>query len=107
MDEKIKSILVYVFGWLGGLIVLLACKDCARNTKIHAAQSIIICGLYTVIIAIYRILPIYIPLFSKLIHSLYIALIIWGIIKAAKEDPDAELPVVGNIAHSIFGKILG
>ena len=56
-----------------------------------------------VIYAIYRVVPIYIPFFSTIIYGLYIVLVIIGISKANK-DEDPELPVVGNIAKSIFGK---
>ena len=43
------------------------------------------------------------PFFKTFIYGLYIVLIIIGIVKANK-DEDPELPVVGNIAKSIFGK---
>ena len=35
MSEKAKSILSYIFGWIGGLIVLFAMKDNERNTRIN------------------------------------------------------------------------
>ena len=40
MSEKGKSILAYIFTWIGGLIVLYGMKDNTRNTKMHAAQAI-------------------------------------------------------------------
>ena len=61
MSEKGKAILAYVFTWIGGLIVLFGMKDSQRNTKIHAAQAIIIGVGYMLIYAIYRIIPVYIP----------------------------------------------
>ena len=42
MTEKGKAILAYVFTWVGGLIVLFGFKDNTKNTKIHAAQAIVI-----------------------------------------------------------------
>lgn len=103
MTEKGKCILAYVFTWIGGLIVLFGMKDNEKNTKIHAAQAIVIGIGYMIILAVYRFIPIYIPFFSKIIYGLYIVLVIIGIVKANK-DEDPELPVVGNIAKSIFGK---
>lgn len=103
MSEKGKAILAYVFTWIGGLIVLYGMKDNQKNTKIHAAQAIIIGVGYMLIYAIYRIIPIYIPFFSTIIYGLYIVLVIIGIVKANKEE-NPELPVVGKLAMSIFGK---
>ena len=103
MTEKGKAILAYIFTWVGGLIVLYGMKDNEKNTKFHAAQAIVIGIGYMVIYAIYRVVPIYIPFFSTIIYGLYIVLVIIGISKANK-DEDPELPVVGNIAKSIFGK---
>ncbi len=103
MTEKGKAILAYVFTWIGGLIVLYGMKDNEKNTKFHAAQAIVIGIGYMIIYAIYRVIPIYIPFFSTIIYGLYIVLVIIGISKANK-DEDPELPVVGNIAKSIFGK---
>ena len=103
MSEKGKSILAYIFTWIGGLIVLFGIKDNERNTKIHAAQAIVIGIGYMILLAVYKFIPIYIPFFSNIIYGLYIVLVIIGIVKANK-DEDPELPVVGNIAKSIFGK---
>jgi len=103
MNEKTKSILAYLFGWIGGLIVLFAIKDNERNTKFHAAQSIVISVGYWLITVAYRFIPITIPMFSTILWGLYIVIIIMGIIKANKEE-EPELPVIGGITKSIFGK---
>lgn len=103
MNEKGKAILAYIFTWVGGLIVLFGMKDNDRNTKMHAAQAIVIGVGYMLIVVIYRIIPIYIPFFSKILYGLYAVCVIIGIVKASK-DEDPELPVIGGIAKSIFGK---
>lgn len=105
MSEKGKSIVAYVFGWIGGLIVLVGMKDSERNTKIHAAQSIVISVGYWLITVIYSFLPITIPFFSKALWVIYILAMIFGIVKANNEE-DPELPVIGNIAKSIFSKAI-
>lgn len=103
MSEKGKAILAYIFTWVGGLIVLFGIKDNERNTKIHAAQAIVIGIGYMVLLGVYQMIPMYIPFFSKLLYGLYAVLVIIGIVKANKEE-DPELPVIGKIAMSIFSK---
>lgn len=103
MSEKGKCILAYIFTWIGGLIVLFGMKDNERNTKFHAAQAIVIGIGYMIILGVYNFIPFYIPFFSKIIYGLYAVLVIIGIVKANKEE-DPELPVVGKIAMSLFGK---
>jgi len=103
MSEKAKSIVAYVFGWIGGLIVLFGMKDNEKNTKFHAAQAVVLSVGYFLIDLAYGFLPITIPFFSTALWAIYIIGIIMGIVKANKEE-DPELPVVGGIAKSIFGK---
>ena len=103
MNEKTKSILAYIFGWIGGLIVLFAVKDNEKNTKFHAAQAIILSGGYFLLTLVYSYIPIRIPFFSTALWVVYIIGIIMGIVKANKEE-NPELPVIGEIAKSIFSK---
>lgn len=103
MSEKAKSIIAYVFGWIGGLVVLFAMKENERNTRFHAAQSIVISVGYFLITLVYKYIPITIPFFSSALWAIYIIAIIMGIAKANKEE-DPELPVIGGVAKSIFGK---
>ena len=103
MSEKAKSILAYVFGWIGGLIVLFAMKDNEKNTKFHAAQAVVLSVGYFLINTLYGFLPLTIPFFGTALWTVYIIGIIMGIVKANKEE-DPELPVIGGIAKSIFGK---
>ena len=103
MSEKAKCIIAYIFGWIGGLIVLFAMKDSERNTRLHAAQSIVLSAGYCIISIVYGYVPFRIPFFSTALWGIYIIGIIMGIAKANKEE-EPELPVVGYIAKSIFGK---
>lgn len=102
MSEKSKSILAYLFGWIGGLVVLFVVKENERNTKFHAAQAVVIGLGYLFITVVYRYIPIVIPFFSTILWGLYIVAIIMGISKANKEE-EPELPVIGNVAKSVFG----
>ena len=60
-------------------------------------------GGYSIILLIYRYLPIYIPFLTTALYVIYILLMVFGIVKAGK-DEDPELPVVGNLAKKIFEK---
>lgn len=104
MSEKAKAILAYIFGWIGGLIVLFAMTDSERDTKFHAAQSIIISvGYFLIRTAYIYFIPIRIPFFTTALWGIYIVLAIMGIVKANKQE-NPELPVIGGLASSIFGK---
>ena len=106
MSEKAKAILAYVFGWLGGLIVLFAIKENEKNTRFHAAQSIVLSAGYVILSTVYGYLPFRIPFFTTALWVIYIVGIIMGIDKGNKEE-DTELPVIGGVAKSIFGKQIG
>lgn len=106
MTEKGKSIIAYVFGLIGGLIILFAISDNERDTKFHAAQSIVLSAGYCILSLVYSLLPLIIPFFRTALYVIYIIGIIFGIVKACKEE-DPELPVIGTIAKSIFGKTIG
>ena len=113
MSEKAKAILGY-FIWIVALAFLLQ-SDTDHKTKIHNAQAI------TITIASFAV-AIIISIFSNIINAItgigifslltflvYIAgfvFAIMGIVKAAN-DEDPELPFIGNITKSIFGKMIG
>ena len=103
-NEKTKAILSYVFGWIGGLIVLYGVKDNERNTKFHAAQAIVLSLGYFLIRMVYSWIPITIPYFSTLIWGVYLVGIIMGIVKVTKPQEDPALSLIGDLTKSIFGK---
>lgn len=107
MSEKAKAILAYIFGWIGGLIVLFAMKDNEKNTKFHAAQAIVLSAGYSLVSLVYGWLPFSIPFFGTALWVIYIVGIVMGISKANKEEEDPELPVIGGLAKSIFSKQIG
>ncbi len=103
MDDKVKGIISYVFGWLGGLIILLAFKDNNRKTTFHACQAITASVGFIVIRSVYGMIPIYIPFFSTVIWALNIVVLVLGITKVVNND-NPEIPVIGDLTKSIFGK---
>lgn len=102
MDDKGKGIISYIFGWLGGLIVLLAFKDNDKKTVTHACQAITASVLIYIVRFIYAIVPFSIPYFSSVISLLLIAIKVIGIVKVVNGD-DPKIPVIGDIALSVFG----
>ena len=101
MSEKGKCILAYVLTWLGGLIVLYGMKDNEKNTKIHAAQAIVLGLGYFVLNIIAGFLPI--PFVRTALWIVLIVASIFGIVKACNGQ-EPELPVIGDLAKSMFGK---
>lgn len=102
-NEKTKSIVGYIV-FICALIFLLQ-KENSKDVKFHCAQSIVIFIGYIILSFILGFLSglTDIRFLSTLPYIAYVIFIILGIVKANNgEDP--ELPVVGNIAKSIFGK---
>jgi len=105
MSEKGKAILAYVFGFVGGLVVLFGLQDSQRNTKMHAAQSIVLSIAQILGNIIIAILPFYIPFASSALSIVIFILVLMGIMKAYREE-DPQLQVVGDIAMNIFGNAI-
>ena len=100
--EKTKSILAYIFGIVGGLIVLMM-KDSERRTKICAAQSITIFIAFFTIRFVFGFIPLSIPYLEYILDGIYAVAIIGGIVKACG-DGEPEIPVIGDWAKLIFKK---
>lgn len=101
-NEKTKSVIAYIFGLIGGLIILFM-KDNERNTRFHATQSITIFIGYYLINFVYGFIPFTIPFFEYVLNGIYIIAIIIGIVKACS-DENPEIPVIGDLAKAIFKK---
>ena len=122
MDQKVRGLLSYLFGWLGGLIILLGFKDNTKQTNFHACQAIVLCVAYiAVTIAIniisfifgfafafmsnstiiITILSLVFGLIGWALNIGYIVLAILGMVKAYHEE-DYELPVISNLTRKIF-----
>lgn len=101
-NEKTKSVIAYLFGLISGLIILLM-KDTEEKTRIHAAQSITIFLAYYIVKFAYGFIPFAIPYFEYILKGVYLVAIVTGMVKACSSD-EPEIPVIGNIAKSIFKK---
>jgi uncharacterized membrane protein len=116
ISQTAALILAYIFGWIGGLIFMLAEKD-NKFIKFHATQSlisdiaaIVILGIVTGILGAigtaislatlnFGIAAIF-ALLCSLIWLAYLVLVIYMIYKAVK-GVKYKLPIIGNIAENI------
>ncbi len=115
MGSKGKGVLDYVCTWLGGLIVLFACKDNTKKDVMHAGQAIVIgVGDLAVSIVVNILSNILYAAtgFSGLGYITYVASILFlvlrimGLVKVLQDAPDAKLPVVGDLTENFFAKQL-
>ena len=100
MEQKIRGLLAYLFGWVGGLVVLFAFKDNDSRTKFNACQSIVISGVSCIASLVLGFIPV-IKYFAGLFSVFMFALSVIGMIKAYKEE-DYELPVISDLTRNIF-----
>ena len=114
MTNKVRSILASIFGWIGGLIVMLAFKDNTKKTLLVATQAIcvsIVIIAWAIIAAILALIPVVRVIALILSPIVYIACsVFWiiNIVKACQYDttPSVEIPLFGKMATAIFGKII-
>ena len=97
LEENIAGLLCYLFGWITGLIFILIEKD-NKFVRFHAMQSIIVFGIYTVVVIILRFLG-FIGWIISIIVGI-IAFILWIIlmVKAAQGNK-YKLPWAGDMAE--------
>lgn len=94
-NEKTKSVLAYIFGLIGGLIVLMM-KGSEKRTKI--------CAAYYIVRVAYGFIPFNIPFFDYIVSGLYLVASIIGIVKACNDNEEPEISGIGEIAKSLFKK---
>ncbi len=105
MDQKVRGLLAYLFGWIGGLVVLLAYKDNDSRTKFNACQSIVISATGMLSSIILGFIP-YVGSFTAwVIRVLMLVCQIIGMVKAYHEE-DCEFPVISDLTRNIFKKQL-
>ena len=100
MEQKVRGLLAYLFGWIGGLVILFALKDNNDQTKFNACQAIVISAAGNILTIIFRYIP-YVGFIGSIISILMGVLLIIGMIKAYKEE-DYELPVISDLTRNIF-----
>lgn len=110
MEENIESLLCYLFGWVTGLIFLLAEKN-SKTVKFHAIQSLIlgiaVVALYIILnnillVALWSLWSI-ISLITTLIGIGYLVLSIILMVKAYHNEK-MKLPIIGDFAEKKANK---
>lgn len=99
---KLKGFLAYFFGLLGGLIVYFTAKEDEGTLKFHAAQSMTLSIANYVIGIVCGFIPGIGGTIAAVVSLIAFILVIMGIVKVVKEDTELELPIVGELTHSIF-----
>jgi uncharacterized membrane protein len=110
MTENVEGLLCYLFGWVTGLIFLLAEKN-SKFVKFHAIQSllfgIVFTALYFIIDSILLVAFWYlwsiISLLTTLIALGYLGLSIYLMVKAYK-NVTFKLPIIGAYAEKAANK---
>lgn len=100
MEQKIRGLLAYLFGWLGGVVVLFAFKDNDSRTKFNACQSIVLSGSSTIVSILLGWIPVVRYVAYLYMFGMFVLAVI-GMIKAYQEE-DYELPVVSDLTRNIF-----
>lgn len=104
MNEKIKGVIAYLFGWLGGIIVLFGMKDNTKLTKFHACQSITLSVISVIVGVVLGFIPV-VKYFGSLISLLIFVLQVIGMVKSYHEE-DFQIPVISDLTKDIFKKQL-
>ena len=105
MEDKVRGLLAYLFGWLGGLIVLVAFKDNSQETKFNACQSIVISVASVILSLGLGFIPV-VRYFGFVLSLGVFALQVIGAIKAYNQEK-YELPVISDLTRDIFKSQLG
>ena len=102
-EDKIKAILGYVI--VVCAIVFLCIDDSGKHARFHYAQAIC---LWVVGIAggILGIIPFLGIVIAAVVSCAVFILAVWGIIKVAQDEADPSIPILGDVAYSIFGSTI-
>jgi uncharacterized membrane protein len=98
LPKNTAAALSYVLGWLTGIVFLLIEKD--SFVRFHAAQSIVVFGILTVLVLIPGIGWVIAPL------AWIVGFVLWLVlIFKAYQGEEFKLPWVGNVAKKLLGKV--
>ena len=103
MTERTKGILAYLLGPIGGWIILFYIQNTSRETRVNAAQSIIMGIAFILLLLVFSIFALLIKtsLLTNLVSLCYFVLTIMGCVKAYNEK-EFNIPIVTENALKIF-----
>jgi len=98
LPKNTAAALSYVLGWLTGIVFLLIEKD--KFVRFHAAQSIVVFGILTVVVLIPGIGWVIAPL------AWIVGFVLWLVlIFKAYQGEEFKLPWIGDLAKKLLGKV--
>lgn len=112
MNSKLKGVISYLFGWIGGLIVLCAFNDNDQKATFHACQgitlsvSVVICNIAIIILSYIPVVSFTTYFLSPAVGIAQLVFMILGIVKATSDSPDYKLPLFGDLTEKFFEKKL-
>lgn len=108
LEPSVAGLLAYLFGWIGGLVMLLIERQ-HQPTRFHAAQSIVVFGALSVAAVLISGLSM-IPLigWAFAIVGLFLgpaAVVLWIILMVrAYQQTAIRLPLAADLADQIVAK---
>jgi uncharacterized membrane protein len=97
LPRNTAAALSYVLGWLTGIVFLLIEKD--SFVRFHAAQSIVVFGILTIVVLIPGIGWVIAPL------AWIVGFVLWLVlIFKSYQGEEFKLPWAGNMAKKLLGK---
>lgn len=99
LTPKVEALLCYVAGWISG-VVFLVLEQKSRTIRFHALQSIIVFGILTAVITVFRAIPIVGGGFAGALGLLAFILWIILIVKAANGEY-LKIPWAGDMAERL------
>lgn len=103
MTERTKGILAYLLGPIGGLVILFYVQGTSRETRVNAAQSIVLGVAYILLSVVLGIFSLIIStrLLVDLVSLGYFVITIMGCVNAYNEK-EFNIPIVTENALKIF-----
>ena len=103
MTERTKGILAYLLGPIGGLIFLYYAQGTSRETRVNAAQSILMGVAFILVLVVVTVFSLLmgIRIFVTIISLIYFVLTFLGCMNAYNEK-EFNIPIVTENALKIF-----
>ena len=109
LQANIAGLLCYLGVWVTGIIFLVIEKR-SQSVRFHAAQSLVVFGVLSILGFILNLIP-YIRFVSTILSLLsaivgLLGFVLWLLLMyKAYQGETYKLPIVGNIAQGIAGKV--
>lgn len=113
MPEKTQSIIAYLLGIIGGVLVLFVLPDSTQKTRFDAAQALVLGVIFFIIRNFYSPIVTLLTLghfsgsylVSSAITVAYILVSLYAILRVNKGE-EVELPVISGLATSLLGSFI-